>query len=242
MMRLESKVAVVTGGGRGIGKAIACRFAKEGADIAIIARSKAEIDEVAEEINKFGKTALPISLDVTDEEQVKNAFKLIYNTFGSIDVLVTSAGIFYPGSIFDIKTSDWDKTMDINLKGTFLSCKEAALYMSPKKSGSIIIISSIWGLNGGPDRLSYITSKHGLIGLAKAIAADLKGLKIRVNALCPGPVDTKMTRDASPGTDFTNWMKPEDIVPPAIFLASDESGHITGSAIEVFGYGVPAKF
>lgn len=236
-MRLEDKVAIVTGAGRGIGKAIALGFAREGAHVVLAARTRPELEAVAEEIHALGQgradapRALVVPTDVTVEEQVKAMVQAVLEAFGRVNVLVNNAGVgaFRPAYGTPLKTWDW--MMSINATSTFLCTKHVWKSMQQNGGGSIINISSLSGTRIYPMYAAYSASKWAQLGFTKVTAEEGKAVNIRVNALAPGKVDTPMR--AGVAEDKEKMLKAEDCVPAAVFLASEESRWITGQVIEL---------
>jgi 3-oxoacyl-[acyl-carrier protein] reductase len=239
-MKLKNKVALITGGGRGIGKATALAFAKEGSKIAITARSKDEIEAVRDEIESMGQDAICIAADITNEEAVNNMVQAVVKQFGTIDILVNNAGIHIRSPLVEMNLEDWDLTMAVNLRGPFLCTKAVLPYMMSQCSGKVINISSDSGRKGWATGSAYCASKFGLLGMTEAVSeevADKYG--INVNAICVGGVDTVMAREAIAyagyEVDWDKIMQPEDIADVCVFLASDASRSIFGAFIDVFG-------
>jgi len=221
--KFEDKIVVVTGGGRGIGRAICLAFAKEGARVAACARSVNEINRVAEEIRAAGGEAIAVAMDVTDERSVNKGMNAIRDRFGRIDILVNNAGaaIFKPLS--ETTLDDWNKMVAVNMTGVFLCCKAVLSEMMERKSGRIINIASSAGLKGYPNQSAYCASKHGVVGFSKVLALELQPYNIRVNVVCPGGVDTRLVREGRDDVDVTKYMRPEEIADVVIFLASQNA-------------------
>jgi len=239
-MKLKSKTAIVTGGGRGIGKATALAFAREGANVAVTARSQSEIEAVRDEIKSFGQNAIAIPAEVSNEEAVNRMVKAVIDEYGTIDILVNNAGVHIRSPLVEMKLEDWELTMAVNLRGPFLCTKAVLPYMMEQKSGKIINISSDSGRKGWATGSAYCASKFGLLGMTEAVSeevADKYG--INVNALCVGGVDTVMAREAIAyagyAVDWDKIMQPEDIADVCVFFASDASRSIYGAFIDVFG-------
>ncbi len=247
-MRLKGKVAIITGGGKGIGKGVALAFAEEGADVAVADKDKAAAEQVAEEVRGYGRRALSMEVDVSDEAQVNAMAQLTLDELGSIDILVTCAGVWTYGSVVDISVKDWDRTLNVNLRGTFLCSKAVLPHMVSKKSGNIITFSSGGAGYGGSHglRCAYVTSKWGVEGLTMSLAADFKSLNIRVNVLRPPTTPTEMgqlsfsSRIGREPTkeELATWATPRDAANAAVFLASDDSRMICGQVIRCAGMGV----
>jgi NAD(P)-dependent dehydrogenase (short-subunit alcohol dehydrogenase family) len=251
-MRLEGKVALITGGTSGIGSATAIRFAQEGAKVAITGRNPERGEQVVQDIVASGGEALFIRSDVRKAEDCRQAVDLTLERFGRIDVLFNNAGVFHPKSIPDCTEEEWDETIDSSLKGAFLMSKYTLPSMIENGSGSIIHTSSGWGVLGGDKAAAYCAAKGGLIVMAKAMAIDHGPQGIRVNCVCPGDVLTPMLSDdaAKRGMSWDDYAvgaaerplgrigSPEDIANAVLYLASDESSFVTGDALVVDGGGV----
>lgn len=243
MKKLEGKVALITGAGKGIGKATALEFAKEGAKIIVnYMQSKTEAEKVAEEIKKLGSDAIAIKCDVSDEKQVKEMVNTAIKKFGKIDILVNNAGVYLHNEATEFDEKNWNVTLDTNLKSVMLCTKEAIGAMLKQKSGAIVNISSTWGpvnYGGAP---AYGASKSGIIFLTKRFAKEF-GPYVRVNAIAPGLIDTDMTADDtkehrqyySKESALKRIGLPEEIAKVALFLASDDSSYITGDVLIVDG-------
>ena len=244
-MRLKDKVAVVTGSSRGIGRAIALEFAKQGAKLVITyKRTKAQAEAVVQQIVSMGGEAFAHKLEVRDRRNVQQVFKETVERLGRIDVLVNNAGINKRGFLDEITDDDWDLIMAVNLKGPFICCQEVFPYMTKQKGGRIINIASVAGQYHGPKTVHYAVSKAGLISLTKAIARYGAPHNILVNAVAPGIMLTEQTRDElnSPAgeriIEMTLLKRPgelSDVAGTCVFLASDEQNYITGQVISVSG-------
>lgn len=247
-MRLHDKVALVTGGSRGIGRAIVELFANEGAKVVINYRtSEKEALSLADQIMKKGGEALAIKADVSKADEVKKMVKKVIDQYGRIDILVNNAGILIPAAFLDSTEETWDNILDVNLKGAYLCSKEVASTMMKHRKGKIINISSNSGLAhiSAVGNTPYTVSKAGLIGLTRSLAVNLSP-NVNVNAICPGWIDTDMTaqeEEIQPNRKnmvikeslLKRTGKPNDIANAALFLASDESNFITGETLTVSG-------
>jgi len=250
-MRLQNKVALITGGTSGIGEATAILFAKEGAKIAIAGRNETRGHAVTEQITKNGGHAVFIPTDVRKNNDCQLAADEVLRAFGGIDILFNNAGIFYPHTTLDCSEEEWDEQIDINLKGTFLMSKAVLPHMIERRSGVIINNSSGWGILGGDAAVAYCASKGGVVLLTKAMAIDHGRQGIRVNCICPGDVDTPMLPEDARmrGMKWEDYLagcanRPlgrigaaDEIAKAALFLASDDSSFMTGAALVVDGGG-----
>jgi NAD(P)-dependent dehydrogenase (short-subunit alcohol dehydrogenase family) len=239
-MKLAGKVAVITGGGRGIGRAIGLSLAREGASIVVSARTRSEIDEVAQEIESLGQKSLAIQADVSREEDVKQMVEESLNAFRRLDILVNNAGVNLPSrNVVDLTLAEWNRVIQVNVTGPFLCSRAALPTMIQQRSGKIINISSIGARYAHAGRTPYRTSKLALLQFTYCLAAEVKQYGIDVNAVCPGPTDTRMMREIARGGVFPNMSRPEEIADVVLFLASPESSAITGTAIDAFGANNP---
>jgi NAD(P)-dependent dehydrogenase (short-subunit alcohol dehydrogenase family) len=250
-MRLLNKVALITGGNSGIGRATALLFAQEGAKVAITGRDEERGMRVVEEIAEAGGTAVFVRSDVRIAEECRQAVEETLRHFGRIDVLFNNAGVFYSHSVVECPEEEWDLTVDVNLKGTYLMSKFVLPVMIAQGVGAIVNNASGWGITGGNEAAAYCASKGGVVLLTKAMAVDHGRQGIRVNCLCPGDVDTPMLpADAKfRGIKWKDYLAeasnrplgrigtPEEIARAALFLASDESSFMTGAVIAVDGGG-----
>jgi len=234
-MRLQDKIAIITGGGRGIGHAVALEFAAQGADVVVCARTKDQIESVAAEIRIHDRQGLAIECDVSDESQVKAMVKQTLDTFGRIDILVNNAGIGGMRPVWGITKSSFEAIIAVNLIGTFLCSKHVWRPMRDAGGGSIINISSLGGMQGYKLLSAYCASKWGQIGFTKACAEEGKADNIRVNAVAPGKVDTAFRVQIK--EDKSRMLKAEDHIGVCVFLASDESHYITGQVIPIEWFG-----
>ena len=189
-MRLEGRRAFITGGGRGIGRAIALKFADAGADVVVVARTGAEIDSVAEEIRAKGRRSLAIPCDVGDSQNVEEAVRRAAGELGGVDVLVANAGSLIHAPLGETTDALWDEVLRVNLNGVFYAFRAAISGMTERGWGRLIAISSVSGKIGGPNRSAYHAAKHGVLGLVRSVALEAAGAGVTVNAICPGFVDT----------------------------------------------------
>ena len=219
-MKLKDQVSIVTGSGRGIGRAIALALAKEGSQVVVIARTESEIESVAQEIDNLGGKAIAIKADVTNESEVKSMVQTVMDKFGRIDILINNAGYAKHAYIQDISNDLWDTTMNINLRGILLCTRAVYSYMMNQQSGYIINISSGSGKHGGSMYATYSTSKFGVIGFTESLAAEGRRYGVKASVICPGPVATKMRAGNHPNDDVSKLMQPEDIADVALFLVT----------------------
>ena len=243
MQTLENQVAVVTGAGRGIGRAIALKFAAEGADIVCVSRTAENSEKVAGEVRAAGRKAWAYAVDVSDAAAVTAAAEKILADAGRVDILVNNAGVTRDGLLMRMSEQDWDVVLDTNLKGAFLFTKSFSRPLIKQRSGRIINVASIIGLIGNAGQANYAASKAALIGFTKSVARELASRGITVNALAPGFIETDMT--AALGEDIKGEMlkriplgsfgQPDDIANAAVFLASPSSRYITGQVLTVDG-------
>ena len=234
-MKLKDKVAIVTGGGRGIGRAIAVTFAGEGAKIVVAARSSDQVKDVVNEIVEAGGKAIGISVDVTNEDDVKKMVDETMDRFDRIDILVNNAGIFEPGPIASVDSETWRRVIEVNLIGTFHCSKAVTPILIGQGWGRIINNSSRSGKIGHPSLTAYCASKHGVVGFTKALAEELAPFNITVNAICPGLVETDMVSETIKEQAGDKIIKPSEIAELALYLASDSAAPVTGEAINIFG-------
>jgi NAD(P)-dependent dehydrogenase (short-subunit alcohol dehydrogenase family) len=249
--RLANKVALITGGNSGIGRATALLFAREGAKVTITGRDEERGKQVVEEIKKASGTAMFIRSDVRLARDCRKAVDGTLRRFGRLDILFNNAGVYVPNTAVDCPEAEWDMTIDVNLKGTYLMSKLALPAMIAQESGVIINNGSGWGMTGGNEAAAYCASKGGVVLLTKAMAIDHGGQGIRVNCICPGDVETPMLL-ADAKLRKMKWSDylvgasdrplgrigtPDEIARAALFLASDEASFITGAILAVDGGG-----
>jgi 3-hydroxybutyrate dehydrogenase len=256
MKKLEGKIAIITGGGRGIGRAIAQAFAREGASVALLARTESEIKRVAEEIHEeCGVATMYKACDVADAASVSAAFEVVSGAFDAgVSILVNNAGIAESAPFLKTDDEMWQRHLAINLTGTFLCTRAALPSMIARGWGRVINVASIAGKTGAPYIAAYAASKHGVLGLTRSLALEVAMKGVTVNAICPGYVDTDMTtralenieaktgRSAAEGLEAIKRMSPqqrlvtaEEVAALALLLASDDGRGITGQAINVDG-------
>lgn len=254
-MKLKDRVSIITGGGRGIGRAIALRFAKEGAHTVIAGTSKENIESTASEISERGRRSLAVVTDVSDEASIEQMIAATLNEFGQIDILVNNAGVIGPTApVTRVDREQWDSVLAINLTGAFLCAKHALPHMIERQAGTIINITSIAGLIAYALRSAYAVSKWGMIGLTRTLAEEAGRHNITVNAIAPGPVRgprieevvrrraaemgrsfEEVERDYIEPTALKRMVEEDDIAAMALFLASEEGRNITGETLNVSG-------
>ena len=243
-MILKARNAIVTGGSRGIGRAIALQLAKSGANVIINYTSNEEAaNMVIKEIEKCGVKGLALKCDVTNSDDIKKMMEMIDANFDTIDILVNNAGITKDNLLIRMKEEEWQQVIDVNLKGTFLCTKAVIRKMMKQKHGNIINISSVVGVKGNAGQANYSASKAGVIGFTKSVAKEVASKNIRVNAIAPGYIETSMTAVLS--DDIKNALiesiplkrygQPNDIANLVVFLSSEQSNYITGQVICVDG-------
>ena len=246
---LEGQVAIVTGGGRGIGKAIALRLAREGAAIAIFDVDRETAEATAHEVSGLGRRAVAKVADVSDHEAVESAVNAVAAELGRLDILINNAGIEKRAPFLEITPEDWRRQLEVNLTGTFFCAQAAAVHMARRHYGRIINLSSVAGLIGPIDLAAYGASKAGVIGLTRAAALDLADSGITVNAIAPGPIETELMlgawtaealRERPQHGAVARFGTVDEIAHVAAFLASPDSGYITGVTVPVEGGAVAA--
>lgn len=249
MTRLSDKVAFITGGGTGIGRACALQFSREGARVAVAGRRAEPLAKVVAEIQTAGGQALAAPCDVTKSDQVEKAVREVVSRFGALHILVNNAGILHVGSVEETSEAEWDRLVDVNLKGIFLVSRAALAELRKAGGGSIINIGSVLGLVAMKKRAAYAAAKGGVTLLTKAMALDHAHEGIRVNCICPAIVETDLVQKIlaqAPDRDAAVRMRtaqiplgrmgqPKDIASLALFLASQESSWLTGAAIALDG-------
>lgn len=243
-MLFQDKVALVTGASRGIGKAIALAFAREGAKVALnYAGNEEAAAKVKEEIEKIGAEGLLVKANVADEEEVNKMLETVMEKFGKVDILVNNAGIVKDGPFIRMKEENWDAVLDTNLKGIFHVTKAVTKSMMKQRFGRIINISSVVGIIGNIGQANYAAAKAGVIGFSKATAKELAGRNITINVVAPGCIETDMT-SSLPDKVKEEMLKniplgrigsPQDIAEAVIFLASEKANYITGQVLKVDG-------
>jgi 3-oxoacyl-[acyl-carrier protein] reductase len=219
-MLLDGKTALITGAGRGIGRGIAIAFAEQGCDIAAAARTADEVNATVDVVKRTGRRALALVADVADASDVRTMVDGALNAFGQIDILVNNAGYACFKPFVELSFEEWQRTIDVNLTGVYLCTKAVLPSMIARNAGRIINVSSVAGIKPLADQSAYCASKHGLNGLSKVLAMELRKYNIGVHAICPGGVDTRLAQEAMPDRDKSDWMTPEDIAHACLYLAT----------------------
>lgn len=245
MCSLKNKIAIVTGSSRGIGKAIAEDFLRNGAGVVLNGKTKENLDKASQELNAagFSETMISVQADVSKPDEAKRLFDAALEKFGRLDILVNNAGVFKNSLLARMDENEWDWVIENNLKSAYHCTRLAAKIMMKQRSGRIINMSSVVALGGNPFQANYVASKSGMDGLMMATAKELAPFGITVNSIAPGYIKTDMTKDFSEQTvqDILKFIPlnragtPEEVAHVAKFLASDESGYITGQVIQVDG-------
>ncbi len=243
--RLEGKVAIVTGGGSGIGAAVARMFGAEGAKVAVADYDDDAAQTIAREVWNAGGEAFPVSVDVSDSARVQKMVSATLETYGRIDILVNGAGTLVFGTVLDTGEQEWNRVISVNLTGTFLCCRAVLPYMVEGGGGSIVNFSSSTGAHdAAKNTAAYVASKGGVALLTKAMAVDHAAQNVRVNAICPGPTDTPMLRQSMSVEQLKQFAasfpmgrlgQPEEIARCVLFLASDEASFVTGAMVAADG-------
>src|SRR3989440_992900 len=245
----EGQVALVTGGGQGIGQAIALRFAREGADVALVDVNRETVEAVGREVQGLGRRAAVRVADISDYFEIQAAVEELAAELGRLDVLINNAGVEKRAPFLEIRQEDWQRQLDVNLSGTFYCTQAAAREMAKRRYGRIVNISSVAGLIGPIDLAAYGVSKAGVIGLTRAAALDLADYGITVNCIAPGPIETELMlgawtaealRERPQHGAIARFGTADEIAHVALFLASEDSGFITGVTVSVDGGAVAA--
>lgn len=246
MQRLKDRVAIVTGGGRGIGKSVALAYAQEGADVVVVARSRGEIEQTGSEIEALGRRGLAVQADVSDPEQVKRLVEVVLEEFGKVEILFNAAGLRAVMPSQELPIEEWQKVIDVNLTGSFLCSQAVFEPMKEAGYGKIIMVGSMQAHSGAPERIAYIASKTGLIGLTRGLGVEWARYGINVNTLSPGYFETDIIlhqieigqldlEAIKRRTPMERIGKMEDLTGPAVFLASAESDFMCGQALIIDG-------
>ncbi|MCF7849344.1 MAG: 3-oxoacyl-[acyl-carrier-protein] reductase [Kiritimatiellales bacterium] len=243
MAQLEDKTALITGAARGIGQAIAVKFAEQGADVALFDLNAEWLAETAAKVKALGRRVECYSVNVAESESVQAGVKAAETDFGEIDILVNNAGITKDGLLMRMSEEDWDAVLNVNLKGTFLCTKAAMRGMMKRRAGAIVNIASVIGLMGNAGQANYAASKGGVIAFTKTVAKELSARNIRCNAVAPGFIRTAMTDALDEEVQdkmkaiipLRRFGEPEDVANVVLFLVSDASAYVTGQVISTCG-------
>ena len=232
-----TRVALVTGAGRGIGREIALALAREGCHLAVAARSVPAIEATADTVRRLGVEALPVTLDVTDSDAITRAVDRVRAALGAVDVLVNNAGVFLWRPFLKLSPEEWDLVLATNLTGAANFCRAVLPGMVERRRGRIVNVSSIHGMRGEANLAAHSAAKFGLIGLTQSLAREFRGDNIAVNAVCPGTVENRLEEAGAPSRNqpLAEKLWPRDVARTVLFLASDDAAAITGAALEVLG-------
>ncbi len=224
--QLASKVAIVTGASRGIGRAVSVALAQEGATVVLAARSIQKLQETADKVTEAGGKAEIVVTELTKEESIKNLVKVTNEKFGRLDILVNNAGVTHSARLEETITEDWERCMQINARAPFILCREALPLLRKSQAGYIINIASVVGVKGYPLQSAYTSSKHALRGMTISLAEELKGSNIRVHLLCPGGVDTELVQRVRPDIKKDELMQPEEIAELVLYLVTHKGNAV----------------
>ncbi len=233
-MLLKNKIAIITGAGKGIGKETALDFAREGAHLVLASRTLEDLEKISKQIDKYNVKTLCMILDIASELEVKKMVDDTLNTFGRIDILVANAGIHLRKTIIDTSVADWDEMMEINLRGTFLCCREVVKVMMNQNYGKIVIISSESGKKGSASQGAYCATKFGQIGFTEVLTDEVKDYNINVNAVLPSATNTPLIRKSYPEVNHDALTKPESIAKVITFMSSENASAIKGASVAVW--------
>ncbi len=224
--QLASKVAIVTGASRGIGRAISVALAQEAATVVLAARSIRKLQETADQVTKAGGKAEIVVTELTEEESIKNLVKVTSEKFSRLDILVNNAGVTHSAKLEETTTEDWERCMQVNVRAPFILCREALGLLKKSQAGYIINIASVVGVKGYPLQSAYTSSKHALRGMTISLAEELKGSNIRVHLLCPGGVDTELVQKVRPDIKKDELMQPEEIAELVLYLVTHKGNAV----------------
>lgn len=224
--QLASKVAIVTGASRGIGRAISVALAQEAATVVLAARSIRKLQETADQVTKAGGKAKIVVTELTEEESIKNLVKVTSEKFSRLDILVNNAGVTHSAKLEETTTEDWERCMQVNVRAPFILCREALGLLKKSQAGYIINIASVVGVKGYPLQSAYTSSKHALRGMTISLAEELKGSNIRVHLLCPGGVDTELVQKVRPDIKKDELMQPEEIAELVLYLITHKGNAV----------------
>ncbi len=224
--QLASKVAIVTGASRGIGRAISVALAQEAATVVLAARSIRKLQETADQVTKAGGKAEIVVTELTEEESIKGLVKVTNEKFSRLDILVNNAGVTHSAKLEETATEDWERCMQVNARAPFILCREALPLLKKSQTGYIINIASVVGVKGYPLQSAYTSSKHALRGMTISLAEELKGSNIRVHLLCPGGVDTELVQKVRPDIKKDELMQPEEIAELVLYLVTHKGNAV----------------
>ncbi|MEP7132328.1 MAG: SDR family NAD(P)-dependent oxidoreductase [Acidobacteriota bacterium] len=236
-MKFQDRVVLVTGGGRGIGRSVALRFAEEGAAVAVMARTEADLAQTADRIRATGSRCFSTTGDVTSPGAAEKCVAETEAALGPVDILVNNAGVFLWKPFLKLTSEEWDRVVATNLTATASFCRAVLPGMVARARGRIVNISSVHGLRGDANLSAHSAAKFGVIGLTQSLAREFRAQNIAVNAVCPGAVDNKIdeTADVDRSSPLSQKLWPRDVARTVLFLASDDAAGITGAALEVYG-------
>ena len=235
-MKLPERIALITGASRGIGRAIALRFAEEGAHVALVARNVADLEKTAREIEESGGHAIAVPADVTERGATERCVRLTEQGLGPIDILVNNAGVFLYGPFLESTPEQWDLVLSTNLTGAANFCRAVLPGMVARGRGRIVNVASIHGMRGEANLVSHSAAKFGVIGLTQSLAREFRSHNIAVNAVCPGAVENRLEEPQDgERAPLLEKLWPRDVAGTVLFLASDDAAAITGATLEVFG-------
>ena len=224
--QLASKVAIVTGASRGIGRAVSVALAQEAATVVLAARSIEKLQETADKVTEAGGKAKIVVTELTEEESIKNLVKVTSEKFSRLDILVNNAGVTHSAKLEETITEDWERCMQINARAPFILCREALPLLKKSQAGYIINIASVVGVKGYPLQSAYTSSKHALRGMTISLSEELKGSNIRVHLLCPGGVDTELVQKVRPDIKKDELMQPEEIAELVLYLVTHKGNAV----------------
>ena len=233
-MLLKDKIAIITGAGKGIGKETALDFAREGAHLVLISRTLGDLEKISKEAEKYDIKTLCLAIDIASEKDIEKMTAAALDNFGRIDILVANAGIHLRKSIIETTVKEWDEMMEINLRGTFLCCREVVKVMMEQDYGKIIIVSSESGKKGSASQGAYCTSKFGQIGFTEVLTDEVKDYNINVNAVLPSATNTPLIRKSYPEVRHEALIKPENIASVITLMASEKTSAVKGASIAVW--------
>lgn len=236
-MRFANRTVLVTGAGRGIGRSIVLRFAEEGARVAAVARTEADLSETARQVAAAGGVCLPLPADITAPGAAEQCVAKVEASLGPVDVLVNNAGVFVWRPFLELAPAEWDRVLATNLTAAASFCRAVLPSMTERRSGRIVNVSSIHGVRGDANVAAHSAAKFGLIGLTQSLAREFRGANIAINAVCPGTVENNLDESgaADRAAPLSEKLWPRDVAKAVLFLASNDAAGITGAALEVYG-------